>query len=282
VNLPTPLRPARIAVTADLHLDFGGHLTSVEAVTNLARDIAKAEPDAIVLAGDLAHGFEAFDKCVALFAKLGVPVAVLAGNHDLWRDHRLGLGSEDLWGGKLRAAVEHHGAVWLEKKTLRVRDVGVVGSIGWYDYSAVDPAIRASDEQLAAFKATVNRDAHEMDWARDDRSFAAKVGAAFLKRLHTVNARKGVRAVVAVTHVPVLEEQIARKPGNVAWGASNAYFGNLTLGRQIMKCPKLAAVVSGHTHVARQADVPRPGLGPVRTWVIGSDYGEPVFVMIEV
>jgi hypothetical protein len=39
-----------------------------------------------------------------------------------------------------------------------------------------------------------------------------------------------------------------RKPDDFDWGFSNAYFGNLTLGRQVLETSKkVQAVVSGHT-----------------------------------
>ncbi len=44
-----------------------------------------------------------------------------------------------------------------------------------------------------------------------------------------------------------------RKPDDFDWGFSNAYFGNLTLGRQVLETSKkVQAVVSGHTHIGMQ------------------------------
>ena len=46
--------------------------------------------------------------------------------------------------------------------------------------------------------------------------------------------------------------------------------------------PKVTEIVSGHTHVGRDASVERPPHAPVRARVIGSVYGAPALVRIEV
>lgn len=99
----------RIAITSDLHYDPLGHLTAPEAVRALAREVAAVRPNLVVLAGDLGHGLAQFRACVACFAELGLPLAVLAGNHDVWRDEEAGVGSEALWQRELRAVTESLG-----------------------------------------------------------------------------------------------------------------------------------------------------------------------------
>jgi hypothetical protein len=77
-----------------------------------------------------------------------------------------------------------------------------------------------------------------------------------------------------------VEEQIVRKPQDRRWGLSNAYFGNLTLGREVMKQPKVRAIVSGHTHVGKEVRVARNDLSDVDVRVIDSDYGSPAYTML--
>ena len=107
----------RLAVTSDLHFDFGGALTSPEKVEELVLLIVESKPDAVVLAGDIAAGFAAFEGCLAEFKGLGMPVGVLAGNHDLWRDDKLLLSTEALWGGALEEAadrIEEVQQMWMQ------------------------------------------------------------------------------------------------------------------------------------------------------------------------
>lgn len=272
----------RLAVTSDLHYDPRGDLTPPERVRALARRIAGERPDAVVLAGDLAHGLAAFDACVACFEDVGAPVAVLAGNHDVWRDEETKTGSEALWSRRLREVTQARGAHWLEDAPLRVGDVAVVGTMAWYDYSAMDPTVRATPEQAEIMKRMFNNDAAWIDWPWTDRALARSLGDAMMLRLAAVVADETVRAVAVVTHVPVLEAQMERRPDDSRWGFSNAYFGNLTLGARVMGAAKLRAVVSGHTHAARRATLAAVDGGAVDVRVIGSDYGAPAYVIVEV
>ena len=56
----------RLAVTSDLHFDFGGALTPPEKIEELVLLIVESKPDAVVLAGDIA----AFEACLAEFKGL--------------------------------------------------------------------------------------------------------------------------------------------------------------------------------------------------------------------
>lgn len=273
---------ALIAVTSDLHLDEAGHLTSREQLEQLSRAIARQGADALVLAGDLGTSLATFEACVSIFAGAAPRVLVLAGNHDLWRDVGAGLSSERLFFEALPRACERAGATWFEGGSVAVGDVRLVGSMAWYDYSAVDESAKAPDEVLAQAKRLLNNDAHRIDWGRSDGSFAAELAGPMLARLDEAEGDASVRATVLVTHVPLLEAQMVRKPGNSTWGLSNAYFGNLTAGRAALSRRKLAAVVSGHTHIARSSDVARPSMPAVRALVVGSDYGEPAHLTLTV
>lgn len=271
----------RLAVTSDLHFDFGGRLTPPQAIEDMVLELVESRPDAVVLAGDIAAGFTAFEACLAEFKGLGIPVGVVAGNHDLWRDEKLGLSTEALWGGALEEAAERQGLIWLEARSIRVGDVAVVGSMCWYDYSAVDAALGMTGEQLAQVKGSLNADARKMDWRRKDVDFAAELERSLLKRIDAAAADPAVRAVAVVTHVPLVEAQMTRKPEDTRWGTSNAYFGNLTTGRAVMERAKVKAIVSGHSHVGHEELVERGAMGPVMTRVVPSDYGTPKFVLVE-
>ncbi len=273
----------RIAITSDLHYDPSGHLTSPEQVRDLAAQIAATRPDLVVLAGDLGHGLASFSACVARFTALGLPVAALAGNHDVWRDDEAQIGSEALWTERLRAETRALGGCWLEDHALRFGDVAVVGSMAWYDYSGVDRAVGATPEQCAVAKRMFNNDAVWIDWPWSDQALAARLADGLVARIASAAADSTVRAVVVVTHVPIAEAQMVRRPDDARWGFSNAYFGHLTLGERVVAEPKVRAIVSGHTHCAVRATYERDGArgGPIDVRVIGSEYGAPAFELIE-
>jgi 3',5'-cyclic AMP phosphodiesterase CpdA len=263
----------KVAFTSDLHLP----ITKAERIDSLAREVAGFGPDALVVAGDLAESHADLVRCLeVLRGRVGCPVWVLAGNHDLWA--RPPYDSHRLWRERVPEAVAEAGCRWLEGTAFVAGDTAVAGTIAWYDYSAADPTVKATALEFAQKKMTYNADALRIDWAWSDPEFADRVSKPFLSTLDSLEADPAVRRVVAVTHVPLLEEQMCRDSGNPDWAFSNAYFGNLTLGRRVLERRKVSHVISGHTHVGRQARVERPAAGPVEAVVLASDYEEPVWL----
>ena len=112
----------------------------------------------------------------------------------------------------------------------------------------------------------------------------APFGGRFLVRggkLEHLEGDPAVRRVVVVTHMPLVEGQMARDPGNRDWAFSNAYFGNLTLGNEVLKRVKVTHIISGHTHVERHGLAPRDAGPPIDARVLASDYGEPAWLGLE-
>ena len=251
-------------------------------VQELVWHIEHDKPDAVILAGDLAHGLEQFAACLAMFSDFEVPVGVVGGNHDIWKDKEAGHSSTELWEKLLPQAVADAGAVWLEDESLRIGDVAIVGSMAWYDYSAIDPKFAVPEKALIKFKKRVWADSRWIDWRRTDKEFAAELGAGLMERLAEAGADDSIRDILLVTHLPLLEEQIRRTRYNMAWGVTNAFFGNLTLGKEVLQVEKLHTIVSGHTHVGRQATVSRNGAASVEAYVVPSDYGKSAHIIIEV
>src|SRR5258708_649 len=220
----------RIAITSDLHLG----ITENSTIRKLVRTIAAAEPALTVLAGDVGEGLPNFVKCLKLFRQLPGDVAVLAGNHDVWSGENHS--SQDLLERYLPDAVQAEEMIWLEKNVW-VRDgVAVAGSLAWYDYSAADPSLPSYRPGFfAGLKSHYNMDAEYIDWAWSDREVATRLGNALCERLEKLEADSGVNKLFLISHVPLFEEQMLRKPNDFDWGFSNAYFGNLTLGLVLHK-----------------------------------------------
>jgi predicted phosphohydrolase len=266
----------RIIVTSDLHLGITGKYQ----LRTLAENIAAERPDLTILAGDIGEGMRNFVACLDIFSCLPGVVGVLAGNHDVWA--RYGYHSKDLWECYLPRAVRAAGMLWLEDMTWRHDGVAVVGSMAWYDYSAADTAVPPyPPEFFAVNKGKYNADGWHIDWPWADSEFADRLGERLIARLDHAEHDASLRAILVVTHVPLCEEQIVRRVGNLRWGLGNAYFGNLTLGRRVLQYQKVRAIISGHTHVGRKGDTSRqhcPGASPVQVMVVPSDYQQPDYV----
>jgi predicted phosphohydrolase len=269
----------KIIVTSDLHLG----ITREARIRAQAGQIAAEAPALTVLAGDLGEPLANFAGCLRLFAGLPGEVAVLAGNHDVWAGG--GHHSQDLWERELPEVVRAAGMTWLEDAVWRRENVAVVGTLAWYDYSAADPGLPPyPPEYFARNKGKYNNDATFIDWPWSDQEFAAQLCDACVARLMRLEADPAVRAVVVVTHVPLFEAQMPRKLDDPVWGLSNAYFGNLTLGRRVLAARKVCAVVSGHTHTGRSAALPRlqlPDAPPIALTVVPSDYGAPAYLTVD-
>lgn len=266
-----------LAITADLHLP----ITPLPRIVELARQVAHSRPDAFVVAGDVGESLPDWQRCLSTLKSLVEgPLLVLAGNHDLWT--RGVWPSRRLFEELLPQETAKLGGTWLEGEAFVQDGVAVAGSIAWYDYSAIDgPYQREPPEIIARRKREYNHDAVAIDWPWTDPEFAALVGRKLLATLGRPEADPAVRQVVVVTHVPLLECQMCRKPHDRDWGFSNAYFGNLTLGRQVVERAKVSHIISGHTHVGREGGL---NLGPrrVEARVLASEYGRPAWLKLAV
>ena len=266
-----------VVVTSDLHLG----VTSVDQIHALRDHIACEQPDLTIVAGDVGECIENFVRSLALLRDLPGQLAVLPGNHDVWAygSHH----SRQLLERDLPTAASDAGAIWLEGATWREGSLAVVGSVAWYDYSAIDsclPAMPSDYYATVKVKGFHSMDARFVDWSWSDPDFARDRAEALCARLDELDADGTVSTIVVVTHVPLVEEQLCRRRGSLLSSTRNAYFGNLTLGHRVLACHKVSAIVSGHTHAGRQATVVGAG-GAVEAAVVPSDYGSPGYVALD-
>jgi predicted phosphohydrolase len=272
------LRPVRVTVASDLHLG----ITPASAIRSLAAATASGDPDVVVLAGDVGEGPSLWHQCLKVFADACPNAILLAlpGNHDLWA--REGASSRDLFANLLPSLARDAGFVWLEGNPLVRGGAAVAGSVAWYDYSAAEPGLDLGPAWYAAHRRELSVDGEAMDDGFDDREFAAARGRALLADLDALEADPEVRSVLVVTHVPILEEQLARRPWDREWAVRTAFFGNLTLGAEVLRRPRVTTLIAGHTHGGKRAQVYRGSLPPVTALVVGSDYGHPAAVTVEI
>lgn len=269
----------RIAVTSDLHFDVHEHLTPPEKVRTLVGAMVHSGADALVIAGDIGHPLRNFVGALDMFTRCGLPVGVVAGNHDVWQDE--GHDSGDLWDEILPSASRARGFSWLERDTIVLGSTAIVGSMVWYDYSAAEPTLGLDDEFFANAKSKISNDALWIDWDRSDIELAGELRDGLARRLEAIERDSSIDRVLVVTHVPVFEQQMLRNPANYQWSVANAYFGNLRTGNVISQYPKVRTVVSGHLHASLRASIPRKRMSDIQALVIGSDYGEPTWVVVD-
>jgi Calcineurin-like phosphoesterase len=254
--------PVKLAFTSDLHLPT----TPRDVIAELARQIAGFAPDAVAVAGDIGESLADIQECLCIIKQaVTCPVLVVAGNHDLWsQEYRKN--TKRRWRDELPEIVGKADCIWLEGESHIIQGVALAGSIAWYDYSAADPRFsELPAETFASNKRYYNPDAVLIEWSYSDPEFARLVG------------ESEVRQTIVFTHVPLLECQMCRKPQDEQWGFTNAYFGNLTLGEQVIQRKKVTHIISGHTRVGRHALVKLTDGRTIEARVLESHYGKPVW-----
>lgn len=272
----------KFLVSSDLH---AGPTPDEVIVNGMARHLTK-DLDAVLLAGDLVDargpvGFATQDALVKrLEGKSMLPLGYVMGNHDFWANN--GKKRYAAWQNYMAVDRRDSHSTHLEQNNLYLPDqdesiVAVVGTAGWYDYSAADANLGHDKTWYANNKSAIMVDGRYMEGWPSDEDLSRTFRETFTKRLRKASLNPRVSRIVVVTHVPVFEEQMERRPGDYDWSVGNAYFGNFTLGDVIKAFPKVKLVVSGHTHVAK--DVHVDGIHAV---VVGSDYGSPAWLTLEV
>jgi hypothetical protein len=220
---------------------------------------------------------------------------LLAGNHDLYRGD---VDSRTLWEQALPEATRDEGFVWLEDEVIRLplggaqksdffgevgllaRHIAIVGTMGWYDYSARAPHLALDDAELRAMKRLVNHDADYIDWPWSDVAMARYLGRRFANRLRCAVENPQVSQIVVITHIPIFEQAVPNHPESEFWSLLRASMGNFTLGKLVRRMPKVTHVVSGHIHRAGRWTVPGD-FGPIDFRLVGSQKAAPSAVVLD-
>jgi Icc-related predicted phosphoesterase len=277
----------RILFTADLHLL---RATQEQTLLKVREWITRHQPDAFVVAGDLASAQQAWDTLKSLrgcFPK--GPIAVCLGNHDFWmldNSRREVASLSEVIHRYWAPAAQSLDIVLLDVENLHLKDVAIVGGYGHYDLGFAFPGlaydgIRVTEDDYLRGSPSASsvlrwRDFQFMPTKQHLQEIAREQVEGVRQRLSaTGNAR-----TIVVLHTPPFEELLGVPPLKAllpnsapsVYAFFRAYLGNRSMGHLLREGrDNLAAVVCGHTH--RVA-------GPINLSGtiginIGSDYGVP-------
>lgn len=263
----------RVLITADLHY----RPAQRETYLAFARWVGAQRPDCLIVAGDTGHPLRLFQRGLQLFDGLECRKLLLAGNHDLYRGEH---DSRSLWETLLPRAASDAGFDWLEDLTVRQGNLGIVGTLAWYDYSARAPHLSYDDATVRTLKAAVNHDADFIDWPWSDVAFARFLMRRFAARLTSLAADPAIGQILVVTHVPIFPVAVPDYPSSELWSLLRAYMGNFTVGEIVAGAPKVTHVVSGHIHRRGRWTVAGQH-GPIDVQLIGSQGGSPQALMLD-
>jgi len=283
----------RVLVTADLHYHSPRSRGPAE---ELAAEAVRAGGDALVLVGDSASAaHEPLRDCLGLFADFPGRKFMVPGNHCLWCLD--GEDSIERYERTVPAIAAEAGFAVLDHGPAVIDGVGLVGSVGWYDYSYRQEDLGIP---LAFYEAKVAPGAaarlgehrHLVDRHRDelaeehfdigvrwndgvhvrmdmtDAEFLARVVARLRGQLAALAADASVREVAAfVHHLPFRHLLPVDRPPAFAFAA--AYLGSDRIGEALRACPKLTRAFCGHSHWPGRCEV-----GGIQAVNVGSTYTE--------
>jgi predicted phosphodiesterase len=250
-----------IASVSDIHLDYKANR---ELFQKMAAEMDVRKPNAVVVAGDVSHIDELIASCIRLLRKVTDRVAYLPGNHDLWVDRP----GEDVqtdpsfntWERHhrvLRQLVESAGGHYLPAEPLRLGEVAIAGSCGWYDHSFFQSEFRTQVSESALREQSING----MQWGDRTRTafrgpngrlmsspeVARQMEDTLDEQLGQLECDPTVRTIVCATHHQAYEQTV-RRAGKLPWEFFNAFMGSSRMGDVIDKHAKVDHVIYGHTH----------------------------------
>ena len=271
----------RIASVSDIHLEYRANR---ELFGKMARAIGALGADVVLVVGDVSHIDELIAVSIKILAREAECVAYTPGNHDVWVDRpgedvRDDAGF-DTWKRHdvdLRAMVESEGGHYLPASPLRLGDIAIAGSCGWYDHSFVLPSIRGQISEALLRDQTING----MQWGDRTRTafrdsdgrlmsnpeVARRMEDRLDAHLDLLERDPTIEAVICATHHQQYEQTV-RRAGTLPWEFFNAFMGSRRMGEVIDKYSKVQDVIYGHTHTVGSFHI-----GPRR--VFGTPLGYP-------
>lgn len=288
----------RILVTADLHYDIG---RSRGPAVELAGKVCAMGGDAIVLVGDCAGAdLKLLRECLGLFDSFSGGKFLVPGNHCLWRFD--GESSMDRYERLVPRVAADAGWEVLDRRPAVMGDLGLVGSIGWYDYSFADEALgvpldfyrakvapgaaaylggyedmlRMHEGSLTAKQMAIGArwmDGVHVDLGMSDEAFTGLLCERLGVQLRQT-AAKARRVAAFVHHLPFGELVPAQRPARFAFAA--AFMGSAAIGRTLAACPSVTHVYCGHSHWPD-----RRRIGAIEAINVGSTYIAKRFEVLE-
>jgi predicted phosphohydrolase len=265
-----------VLISSDLH--FGASARGDAAVRALALEVLGAPAEALVLAGDLAEGETALETCLSLFADFPGKKLAIPGNHDVWlRGHR----ARDSWHlheEVLPEVFAKHGFHPLHLSPMKLGDLALVGSMGWYDYSFRDDLGIPHDAYVSKVLPPMSRpiwnDARYARFDETDEGVTTRLAARLSAHLQSC---AGASEVFPIVHHVVTKELLVHPRELVprVFRFANAFLGAERFSEILLADPRVRISVNGHIH--RDKKIVRKGVSLV---TLGASHRAKVLVRV--
>jgi predicted MPP superfamily phosphohydrolase len=255
----------RLAWATDIHLNFLSHLQA----RSFFWKIAEAQPDAVVLTGDIAEAPNVEEYLTEMAEHLQRPIYFVLGNHDFY-----GGSIADVRHRMAEITATHRWLRWMNAAGVvpLTEETALVGHDGWADgrlgHGAETPVMLNDFFHIRELIGLSTEDRFARLGCLGDEAaahFREVLLAAFTR----------FRTVVLLTHVPPFREACWHD-GQISGDDWLPLFASLAPGevlRSVMSArpDRKLIVLCGHTHGEGYADI----LPNLRVLTGGADYGAP-------
>lgn len=254
----------RFALISDLHIDINEKRRSNIFTRSFFDYVSTLSIDGLIVTGDIAGKNSYLDKFFRLGSELEIDYRIFVpGNHDVWVNHQ----AEGLSWFQLEQYLpqlcQKYGWYYLPGDPLSIDEIGIVGTMGWYDYSLRNK-IWDDKVVLSDYRRKINPQ-NGYRWM--DRSFAQFGNFSdkdlvfhFLQQLNSdiqLSLENNPSKMVVCTHFVPFQDFIQYR-GIIAYDYFTAFYGSAKCGELILSYTsnlKEMAVVFGHVHQPKIQEV---------------------------
>jgi predicted phosphodiesterase len=278
----------KLLVTSDIHIDKQKNAESSNLCKHIREYVTQHPNEEIIFAilGDVSQNLLKLQNYLAEFSSLEIPKLFVAGNHDIWlqtisdNSPYTSLNSFEIYTSILPDICKNTGFQYLDQNPFVSNRVGIVGNIGWYDFSFFSPLEPSSSKPLTFVRRSTNEefswteityedlvkkelwnsDAHHkpiricawndlfyVKWPSgiDDVEFCHICYKTINQQFQEIDST--IDHLVFLSHHVLFEDCIYRY-SSYEKEFYNAYRGCKFLGDFVLTHPKLRKILCGHTH----------------------------------
>lgn len=261
----------KVAWLTDIHLNFADET----AVTRLLAEVADADPDSVLIGGDIGEAHDVIPFLAGLDRQIQRPLYVVLGNHDFYRG-----GIAAVRGEVERLAASSDTLTFLttaKRPAPLTHDVALVGHDGWADAREGDynrSLVMMNDYLLIEELATYSKQDRLVELHRLGDEAATHI------REQLALALEQFPKVFVLTHVPPFRNACWYQ-GTISDDEWAPHFVCQAMGRAILDMAsvhpgKEITVLCGHTHSPGECQ-PAPN---VRVITGGAEYGAPTITQL--
>ena len=234
-----------------MHTDFA--VTNREIVPYLVEAARAAELDALVICGDISPSLMHIARFLSAFEEIACAKFFIAGNHDVWVMTYEHVTSEQKY-KVLDAVCQACGFHHLAAGPQIVQNMGICGTIGWYDYSFRDNrhAIPLEQYESKQWQQSVWRDRDYARWGLSDVEVASRFAGQLRQQLSSLPA--SVSSILIATHHVPFRECVTYR-GHLPRDFFAAFMGSQEIGEICLSDERVSHIIFGHTHHAISGQV---------------------------